>query len=247
MQYRNWSLKKKLTTLWIVLGLLFCGWIVLAYQAQGVDNTFLQSGKGISVDDNNDYISFTPESKYKTCLIFYPGALVDPVAYVPLCHSISDRGVQVFLIKMPWRLASYGYNKPKELDLFTDTGKSYVLAGHSQGAKMAAKFALENPGLIDKLILLGSSHPRDFSLADMNIPVLKIYGSKDGVADEKSTLKNKSKLPPATKYVRIDGANHSQFGYYGFQLGDNKAGISREEQQAILLSEMLKFIEKGSK
>ncbi len=40
--------------------------------------------------------------------------------------------------------------------------------------------------------------------------------------------KNKSKLPLTTKYVLIEGANHSKFGYYGFQLGDNKASIARE-------------------
>jgi len=49
---------------------------------------------------------------------------------------------------------------------------------------MAAQFVYENPGLINKLVLIGTTHPRDISLADSKIPVLKIYGSKDGVADE---------------------------------------------------------------
>jgi pimeloyl-ACP methyl ester carboxylesterase len=119
---------------------------------------------------------------------------------------------------MPWRLASNGYNKPKELQLFSDSTKTYILSGHSQGAKMAAQFVYENPDLVDKLILIGTTHPRDISLANLNIPVLKIYGSNDGVADEKSILENRSKLPESAKLVRIEGANHSQFGYYGFQL-----------------------------
>ena len=42
---------------------------------------------------------------------------------------------------------------------------------------------------------------------------------------------NAGKLPPHTKWVTIDGGNHSQFGYYGFQLGDRSATISREAQQ----------------
>ena len=71
---------------------------------------------------------------------------------------------------------------------------------------------------------------------------MKIYGSKDGVADEKSIMKNRTKLPEATKYVRIDGANHSQFGYYGFQLGDSRATISREQQQEATLKNILEFI-----
>ena len=37
-------------------------------------------------------------------------------------------------------------------------------------------------------------------------------------------------LPPETKYITIEGGNHSQFGSYGLQSGDNAATISPEEQ-----------------
>ena len=71
---------------------------------------------------------------------------------------------------------------------------------------------------------------------------MKIYGSKDGVADEKSIIDNKPKLPATVKFVKIDGANHAQFGYYGFQLGDNTATISREQQQAETLKNIIEFV-----
>jgi len=58
----------------------------------------------------------------------------------------------------------------------------------------------------------------------------------------KSIFKNKPKLPPATTFAKIEGANHSQFGYYGFQLGDHKATISREQQQDAVLKYMVGFI-----
>lgn len=143
---------------------------------------------------------------------------------------------------MPWRLPSYGYTKPKELDFFKDSTKQYVLAGHSKGGMMATQFVYENPTLIDKLILLGTTHPRDFDLSKSSIPIMKIYGSDDGVAKAKSIESNKPKLPTTTKYVLIKGGNHSQFGYYGSQLGDNEASISREEQQKIILDSILSFI-----
>ena len=79
---------------------------------------------------------------------------------------------------MQWRLASISYNRPKELQLFADTTKTYILAGHSHGAKMAAQFASENPNLIDKLILIGTTHPEDISLADIKFPVLKFMDQK---------------------------------------------------------------------
>lgn len=129
---------------------------------------------------------------------------------------------------MPWRMATRGYNKIKEMNLLDDKDKQYVLAGHSQGGKMAAQFIYENSGVVDQLILLGTTHPRDIDLSEIPIPVLKIYGSNDGVADSEKIMANKSKLPLTTRYVRIDGGNHSQFGYYGFQPGDHKADNIKE-------------------
>lgn len=217
-------------------------WLFYSYQSHSVDKRFLQNSSKVNIDINKDFYLFTPTKEFKNIFIFYPGAMVDPKAYVPLCRNIAENDIKVYLIKMPWRLASIGYNKPNELNLFNDTTKTYILSGHSQGAKMAAQFVYENPDLVDKLILIGTSHPRDISLANIRIPVLKIYGSKDGVADEKSILANKFKLSETTKFVRIEGANHSQFGYYGFQLGDNKADIKRERQQVETLKSMVEFI-----
>lgn len=55
-----------------------------------------------------------------------------------------------------------------------------------------------------------------------------------------------SNLPPHTRFVEIKGGNHAQFGYYGFQLGDHRATIPREQQQAELLRAILLFLEQIS-
>lgn len=164
---------------------------------------FIQNSEVTDVEENSNFFLFTPVKPYKEVLIFYPGAMVDPKAYVPLCRKIADHNIKVYLIKMPWRLASKGYNKPKELHLFKDTTKTYILSGHSQGAKMAAQFVYENPSLIDKLILIASTHPRDISLATREIPTMKIYGSRDGVANETSIMSNKAKLPANTEFTIV--------------------------------------------
>jgi len=202
----------------------------------------MESNGSVTVKVTADYYSFTPIVPFHNVLIFFPGALVDPKAYVPLCRKIADNGCRVYLVKMPWRLASKGYQKPLELNLFEDTTKQYILAGHSQGAKMAGQFVYENPSLIDRLILLATTHPRDIDLSAIRIPVMKIYGLKDGVADARQVIANKSKLPATTRYVSIEGANHAQFGYYGPQLGDDKADITLEVQQNIILANILSFI-----
>lgn len=239
---KKWTWRKTFRIIWVTLGISFTGWLFYSYQSKGVDKAVFKSDSTVEVVENENLYSFTPKITYQKIFIFYPGALVDPKAYAPLCRKISDNGYKVLLIKMPWRLAKNGYNKPKELNLFADTTKQYILAGHSQGAKMAAQFVYENPTLINKLILIATTHPRDIDLSKSKIPIMKIYGSKDGVANINDINKNKSKLPSSTKYVLIDGANHAQFGYYGFQFGDNKANITRERQQQITLENILSFI-----
>lgn len=228
--------------IWATAGLCFLIWIGNSYQTKGVDTTIFQNNSTVQVKNTNDFISFTPKKGYQKVFIFYPGTLVEPEAYTPLCRKIANNGYKSIIIKMPWRLPSYGYKRPKEMGFFKDTTKQYILAGHSKGGMMASQFVYENPTLIDKLILLGTTQPRDFDLSKSSISIMKIYGSNDGVADAKSLVLNKPKLPATTKYILIEGANHSQFGYYGSQLGDNKATISREQQQQIILNTILSFI-----
>jgi hypothetical protein len=242
MGSKKWTIRKIIRIVWITGGLTFLAWLIYSYQSHDVGKRFFQDSETTKVEESKDFYLFAPTGTFKEVLIFYPGAMVDPVAYVPLCRRIADSNIKVYLIKMPWRLASKGYNKPKELGLFKDTTKTYVLSGHSQGAKMAAQFVYENPALIDKLILIATSHPRDISLADCKIPIMKIYGSRDGVADEKSIMSNKAKLPLTAKFIRIEGGNHCQFGYYGFQLGDHTATIDREQQQMETLKSIIEFI-----
>ena len=239
---KKYTLKRILKTIWITVGILFTLWMFYSYESHGVDESLFQNTNLVKVEETDDYYLFTPKKQFKNVVTFYPGAMVETEAYVPLCRKLADNNIQVYLIKMPWRLASKGYNKPKELSLFKDTTKNYILAGHSQGGKMAAQFVKENPDLIQKLILIGTTHPRDISLAESKIPIMKIYGSNDGVADERTIFKNKSKLPVSTKFIKIEGANHGQFGYYGFQLGDDSASISREKQQEQTLKNILEFI-----
>lgn len=239
---KTWTWRRRLRLIWVISGLAFTAWLFYSYQARGVDPAVLKSSAGITVLDNDDFYEFTPAGKYQQVLIFYPGAMVQTKAYAPLCRKIAEGGVKTILIKMPWRLAKNGYNKPKELNLLQDTTRQYILAGHSQGAKMAAQFVYENPGLFDELILIATTHPRDIDLSNIPTPVMKIYGSKDGVADPYEINNNKVRLPASTKYVMIPGANHAQFGYYGFQLGDQSADISREQQQQITLENILAFV-----
>lgn len=234
---------KYLKLLWVTIGLSFFGWMGYSMQAKGISDEILKSDRGVSVSENDYSITFTPSNSLKKVIFFYPGALVQTEAYTPLCRKLAESGYETLLIKMPFRLANQGYEIIKEQNLLADKNKQYILAGHSQGGKMAAQFVYENPGLIDGLILLSTTHPRDYDMSNFDIPVLKLYGSNDGVASAKDVLNNKPKLPSSAKFIEIKGGNHSQFGYYGFQFNDEKATISREEQQEIILTNILDFVD----
>lgn len=173
MTPKKQNIKKTLKTIWFSAVFIFMFWQFYSFQFKGVDESLLQNSETVKVEESSDFYSFEPVNGYKKVLVFFPGAMVETKAYVPLCRKIVDNNIKVCLIKMPWRLASQGYNLPKELKLFTDTSKTYILAGHSLGAKMAAQFVYENPNLIDKLILIGTTHPRDISLANSTIPIMK--------------------------------------------------------------------------
>jgi hypothetical protein len=49
-------------------------------------------------------------------------------------------------------------------------------------------------------------------------------------------------MPKNTKWVLIEGGNHSQFGYLGKLLMDDAADISLQEQQNQTLDQLVAFL-----
>lgn len=236
-------MRKFLLRSWVVLGVLFLCWIWRSYEARGFSETILRDSSTVRVRHLEHRIEFAPVHAFDKILIFFPGALVDPEAYAPLGHALAERGYQVVVVKMPWRMAQYGFDDPRTVQLFADTTKAYFLAGHSQGGAMAARFVREKLAPVQGLILIGTTHPKDFDLSQVRIPVMKMYGLNDGIANVEDVLANRTKLPPHTVMVPIPGGNHSQFGYYGLQLGDRSATISRVKQLEVVVGGISSFMQ----
>jgi pimeloyl-ACP methyl ester carboxylesterase len=158
---------------------------------------------------------------------------------------VADAGYPVLLIRLPRRGAFGGADGPVPLTRAIDATlgvpsvKRWVASGHSRGGLVASELVRTRAGSLGGLILIGTSHPRDFSLANSSLPVTRVYGTRDTVADVEKVLAARRNLPPDTRDIRIDGGNHSQFGYYGFQPGDWPATITREEQQRLTLDAIL--------
>jgi pimeloyl-ACP methyl ester carboxylesterase len=229
---------KWIRRIWMGSGLAFMAWLFWNAQARGVDPMLLRTGNAIVVADSGPFLRFSPRATSSAAgLIFLPGAAVDPTAYAPLLRAVADAGHPVVLVRLPWRMAPTAASQVTVRERITavqagEPARRWVLAGHSRGAALSARFAGAYPDLLAGLVLIGTTHPKRGSLASLAMPVTKIYGTRDCVADSASVLANASLLPPGTRWVRIEGANHRQFGWYGAQLGDCSATISREAQQA---------------
>ena len=163
-----------------------------------------------------------------TVLIFYPGAKVEETAYAPLLHQIAKDGIDVFLVKMPFRLAVLGKNKAEAVQQAYSYVRWYI-GGHSMGGAMAALYAAESGNSLDGLILCAAYATKPL---DNSLHAVSIYGSEDKVLNMDKYEAGKPFLPVGAVEHIIVGGNHAQFGSYGEQSGDGTAEISAEAQQA---------------
>ena len=235
------TVRKIWATVGSILLVVFFLWMTIGYRPSAEAWAALEPDARVVVTAEDDYWSFLPAAESDRQLVFFPGALVDPRAYAPLMREVAEAGYPAFLISVPWRGAFGSADRPqvrgRARNLMASAGiDTWVVAGHSRGAKVASMLARDGaPGLAG-LVVIGSTHPRDFSLAAIGIPVIKIYGSKDGVAPPDAVRANAHLLPESTKWVLIEGGNHGQFGYYGLQPLDHFADITRQAQQALTVA-----------
>lgn len=242
---KKWTVWRIFKTIWVTCGLGFLIWNWTTFQSRGLPKGVLESGNGMRVTQNKDQIIFKSDvTTSKLEVIFFQGAMTDPKAYAPLCRSLAQQGFTCHLIKMAGRLPIKDYKKIYRL--FDLQAGNYVIGGHSQGGKIAAQVVFENPNVFKGLFLLGTSHPRDISLANHTLPMLKLYAAKDGLASVKEVLANQDKLPTQAELVLIEGGNHSQFGYLGQLFMDERPQISRYEQQKQTLEHLANFLQKIS-
>ena len=233
-------MRRVVRRIWIGAGCLAMIALVWSFQAHDVSDEFLRSGKGVVVR-RGVAIEFMPErTDRKAGLIIYPGGMVDPNAYAPMAHRLAREGFPVRVVKLPWRSAVLEsqrellFDRTEEM-LSSNPPVRWALAGHSRGGALATQFIQERGLRVTALVLIATTHLRDFDLSKLGMPVVKIYATNDGVATHGEMQKNADLLPPDMRWIGIAGGNHAQFGSYGPQLGDGRATISRQRQQEELL------------
>jgi len=243
----------------IIAGLLLAGiatgaWFIRPQQVMERGSAALSGNDLVSVEERKvngaGGFLFTPEEDEKGVgFVFYPGARVPVRAYAPNALAIAERGYEVFLVKMPLNLAVLASGRAGRVISGLKSVDNWAVGGHSMGGAMAAKFASETDLDVSGLVLW-ASYPPEGAEFDPGLGALSITASEDEIIDRDKLIRSREQLPEGTDFMEIVGGNHGQFGWYGFQSGDGKAKIGRENQMEIIVRETTDFLstlgEKGS-
>ncbi|MFW5437935.1 alpha/beta hydrolase [Paenibacillus apiarius] len=189
------------------------------------------SNENVKVYSENGVFAFETAGTPLANFILYPGGLVEPNSYAVLARGLAERKINTYILKMPLNLAVLDSDGAERILPKIDTLARQVrtiIGGHSLGGTAGVEFAKKHPDSVHGIILLASYANSDIS--NSNIPVLSVYGSKDGVLDLERYIRNKKYLPENLTEHVIQGANHAQFGDYGNQKHDYAASISDDSQ-----------------
>lgn len=185
---------------------------------------------GVRVVDSPTQILLEPQTATAgRGLVFQPGALVDPRAYVPILQQVSRSGVLVVIVKQPFDIGFTAIGAPGPIIAAHPEVTSWAVAGHSLGGVAASSFASGHTDTVKGLILW-ASYPLG-SLADTSLKVASISGTNDGLATPADIDASKPDLPGSTVFTPVTGSVHAFFGDYGPQPGDGTPAVSRDEAQ----------------
>jgi hypothetical protein len=185
---------------------------------------------------------FAPEGEPIAGFVFYPGGLVDPVAYAPLLQRLADGGVLAVLVPMPLDLAVFGIGRAADVLAAFPEVDAWAIGGHSLGGAMAAEFVKGGSTGVDGIVFLASYPAASTDLSALPIRAVSTYGSENGQTPPEGFEDAMVRLPPGSDLVEIEGGNHAGFGHYGPQAGDGVPAIDREEQQRQTAETVLAFL-----
>ncbi|MEA4854191.1 MAG: alpha/beta fold hydrolase [Christensenella sp.] len=227
--------KRKVTKILLIVGLIFAvavvGFLIYAADYHHADSDALAALSGDPTIISQDNLTILPQEGADTALIFYPGAKVQDVSYLPILEKIrSECKITCILVKMPLNMAIFDPGVANGVIAKFPEIKSWYIGGHSMGGAMASDYASKNPDKVKGLILLGAYIYGDYPPEN----ALTIYGTLNSDLEKH--------IDYTENIVVIQGGNHAQFGNYGKQKGDPDAEITAQEQQDIAVCAIKEFL-----
>ena len=203
----------------------------------------LESDELVRITDES-WLTFTPgHTAPTTAFVFYPGGRVDPRGYAPLMREIASNGYLVVVPGMPINMAAFNPGIASDIIASYPEIDHWAMGGHSVGGAMAARYTGNHADTIEGLVIWASYPPYGTDLSGLDIPVVSIYGSREQRVNDTSVGERKRLLPDDTRYVRIEGGDHHQFGSYEINPADHLATTSRESQHQQIIAATLPILE----
>ena len=241
--HKGWKIVLAVLGLLVVISTGFVIWGYTPARPMTEALTALQSDSQVTVSIG-EWLVFSPAAaRPSTGLIIYPGARIDVRAYVPAAYQIAAQGYLVVIVQMPLNLAVLDAGAAGDVIAAHPDIQHWAVGGHSLGGAMAANFAYSHPGVVQGLVLWAAYPASSDDLSQSGLSVVSIYATLDGLTSGEDIRASRALLPAVTKWVAIDGGNHAQFGWYGDQSGDNRAVISRQEQQELVVESTVALLE----
>lgn len=203
----------------------------------------LESDELVRIMDE-PWLTFTPShTAPTTAFVFYPGGRVDPRGYATLMREIASNGHMVVVPGMPINMAALNPGIASDIIASYPEIDHWVMGGHSVGGAMAARYTGNHADTIEGLAIWASYPPNGTDLSGIDISVVSIYGSREQRVNDNSVGERKHLLPDDTRYIRIEGGDHHQFGSYEINPADHLATISRESQHQQIVAATLPILE----
>ncbi len=101
-----------LSAIIVILASAFIYYVSDYYHADADAIAALNSTETYSVENTDDFITFTPARNNSTTgIIFYPGGKVQAESYSVIASKLAESGYTTIIAKMPFNLAFFGTNK----------------------------------------------------------------------------------------------------------------------------------------
>lgn len=241
-KYRSGKYRMRRVILSYLMGLflllLVCFAYLLVYKHP--DNVALKALKGNSAVtvEKTGYGYFMDGPGKGSAFVFYPGEKVAVECYAPLMQQIAEKGVDVFMMDMPFNMPFLNKNAANKV-IDKENYKSWYIGGHSLGGVTASRYAGKNGEKVDGVILFASSPTNE--LPD-DLHLLSVCASLDGILSEEEYQKNKENWPVQSTECVIKGGNHTNFANCSMIRGDNEATALYTTQQRLCTQAVIDFV-----
>lgn len=222
----------------------------------------LANHPAVAQQEKANYLLLTPKDntlQKQTGILFYPGGLVAPQAYVQPLQELAAAGYPVVIVKVTGNLAIFNVGKAAQFRNLVAVDQ-WVIGGHSLGGVIASYDVRDQPQAYAGLFLWASFSGEAADLSNWQGAALSLSAEQDGLTLAEDVEQNKAYLPspvmvqnvaafPSTSttgttiYHEIQGGNHAQFGSYGTQNGDGEASISKGQQHSEIIAFMQAFLQ----